>query len=170
VHGLRDALPPIYDALLAAGATPFGMYALNSLRIEKTYRAWKGDLSTDYTLLEGGMGRFVKWDKENFVGKAAMEVERQQGVKKQFVSLIVDAGDYDPPYMSTIWHNGEVVGETTSGAWGYRIDKCVALGMVKSELAAEGTVVQIEIYGEKHNATIQADGPLWDPKNERIRA
>ena len=53
----------------------------------------------DYTILEGGMSRFVKWDKENFVGKIAMENERQQGVKKQFVSLIVDAGEYDPLYV-----------------------------------------------------------------------
>ena len=67
-------------------------------------------------------------------------------------------------YMSTIWHDGEIVSETTSGAWGYRIDKCVALGMVKSGLATEGTVVQIEIYGEKYDATVQADGPLWDRK------
>lgn len=170
VHGAMANMPAIYDALLAAGATPFGMYALNSLRIEKTYRAWKGDLSTDYTILEGGMGRFVKWDKEHFVGKQAMEAERTAGVTKRFVSLIIDAGDFDAPYMSTIWHEGEIVGETTSSAWGYRIDACIALGMVKSALAKAGTVVQIEIYGEKYNATIQADAPLWDPKNERIRA
>ena len=56
-----------------AGAKPFGMYALNALRIEKGYRAWKGDLSTDYTLLEGGLERFVKLDKpQDFPGKAAL--------------------------------------------------------------------------------------------------
>lgn len=170
IHGAMADMPAIYEALLSAGAIPFGMYALNSLRIEKTYRAWKGDLSTDYTILEGGLSRFVKWDKDKFVGKKAMETERANGIKKRFVSLIIDAGAFDAPYMSTLWHNGQIVGETTSSAWGYRIDQCVALGMIKSELATEGTVVQVEIYGEKYNGTIQVDGPLWDPKNERIRA
>ena len=54
VHALNAHMPAIYDAIIAAGATPFGMYALNALRLEKGYRAWKGDLSTDYSLLEGG--------------------------------------------------------------------------------------------------------------------
>ncbi|VAV97230.1 Sarcosine dehydrogenase, partial [hydrothermal vent metagenome] len=73
VHAENAAIPAIYQAILAAGAKPFGMYALNSLRIEKGYRAWKGDLSTDYTLLEGGLERFVKFDKpQDFTGKAAL--------------------------------------------------------------------------------------------------
>ena len=73
VHARMDAMPAIYDALLDASATPFGMYALNSMRLEKGYRAWKGDLSTDYTVLQGGLDRFVKLDKETFRGKAALQ-------------------------------------------------------------------------------------------------
>ena len=60
VHAPVASIPEIYDAVLSAGATPFGMRALNSLRIEEGYRAWKGDLSTDYTLLEAGLGRFIR--------------------------------------------------------------------------------------------------------------
>lgn len=171
VHASFADMPAIYDAVLAAGAVPFGMYALNSLRIEKGYRAWKGDLSTDYTLLEAGLERFVKFDKpQDFPGKAALLAEKQRGVKKRFVTLIVEAGDCDAPYMSTIWHDGQVVGETTSGDWGYRVNASVALGMVRADLAVAGTRVEVEIYGERRPATVQADGPLWDPKNERIRA
>jgi dimethylglycine dehydrogenase len=82
----------------------------------------------------------------------------------------VDAGDCDAPYMSTLWHNGEIVGETTSGAWGYRVNASVALGIIRADLAVAGTEVEVEIYGERRKATVQADQPLWDPENERIRA
>ncbi len=171
IHAENDAMPAIYEAVLAAGAKPFGMYALNSLRIEKGYRAWKGDLSTDYSLLEGGLGRFVKLDKpQDFVGKAAIQNEKQQGVKKSFVTLIVDAGEVDAPYMSCIWSGDEIVGETTSGAWGYRIGASVALGMVRADRAVPGTELEVEIYGQKCRAVVQEDQPLWDPANERLRA
>ena len=171
VHAKNADMPAIYEAVLNAGAKPFGMWALNSLRIEKGYRAWKGDLSTDYSLLEGGLERFVKFDKpQDFPGKAALLAEKQQGVKKRFVTLIVDAGDCDAPYMSTLWHDGKVVGETTSGAWGYRVGASVALGMVRADLAEPGTELEVEIYGERHRAVVQPDQPLWDAENERIRA
>ena len=171
VHCLTEDAPEIYDAILGAGARPFGMYALNSLRIEKGYRAWKGDLSTDYTLLQGGLDRFVKLDKpQDFPGKAALLAEKQQGVTKRFVTLIVDAGDYDAPYMSTLWHDGQVVGETTSGDWAYRVNASVALGMLRADLAVPGTELEIDIYGEMRKAVVQKDEPLWDPKNERLRA
>ncbi len=171
IHAENEVMPAIYDAVLGAGAKPFGMYALNSLRIEKGYRAWKGDLSTDYSLLEGGLERFVKLDKpQDFPGKAAILNEKQQGVKKSFVTLTVDAGDCDAPYMSCIWQGDQIVGETTSGAWGYRVGKSIALGMIKAELANPGTELEVEIYGQKYRAVVQEDQPLWDPANERLRA
>ena len=171
VHARPDDLPAIYEALLDAGAKPFGMFALNSLRIEKGYRAWKGDLSTDYSLLEGGLDRFVKLDKpQDFPGKAALLSEKQQGVKKRFVTLRVDAGEADAPYMSTLWHGDQVVGETTSGAWGYRVGHSVALGMLRADLADPGTEIEVDIYGQRCKAVVQPDAPLWDAQNERLRA
>ncbi|MFD0859810.1 GcvT family protein [Roseovarius aquimarinus] len=171
VHAANEDMPDIYRAILDAGAKPFGMYALNSLRIEKGYRAWKGDLSTDYSLLEGGLERFVKFDKpQDFPGKAALLSEKQRGSKKRFVTLTVQAGKADAPYMSTLWHGGEIVGETTSGAWGYRVNASVALGMIRADLAEAGTALEVEIYGERFPATVQPDAPLWDADNERIRA
>lgn len=171
IHAANADIPTLYQAVLDAGATPFGMYALNSLRMEKGYRAWKGDLSTDYSLFEGGLDRFVKLDKpQDFPGKAALQNERQQGSTKRFVTLIVDAGGADAPYMSTLWHDGKIVGETTSGAWGYRVNASVALGMIRADLAAPGTEIEVEIYGERCRAVVQKDQPLWDPANERLRA
>ncbi|MCB1310511.1 MAG: FAD-dependent oxidoreductase [Sedimentitalea sp.] len=170
IHCAPDVAPAIWDALTAAGVKPFGMFALNSLRIEKGYRAWKGDLSTDYSLLEGGLGRFIDWDKPDYPGKAALEAERRGGSKKRFVTLIVEAGEADAPPMSTLWHGGQIVGETTSGAWGYRVGVSIALAMLHSDLAVPGTEVEVEIYGARHRAVVQEDGPLWDPRNDRIRA
>lgn len=171
VHAPLANIPAIYDAVLAAGAKPFGMWALNSLRIEKGYRAWKGDLSTDYSLLEGGLDRFIRFDKpQDFPGKAALLAEKQHGVRKRFVTLIVDAGEADAPYMSTLWQGGKIVGETTSGAWGYRVGASIALGMLRADLAVPGTEIEVEIYGERRRAVVQEDRPLWDPENARIRA
>jgi dimethylglycine dehydrogenase len=170
VHAANEDIPAIFDAILAAGAKPFGMYALNSLRIEKGYRAWKGDLSTDYSMLEAGLDRFVKFDKpQDFPGKAALLAEKQQGVTKRFATLIVDAGEADAPYMSTLWHDGQIVGETTSSAWGYRVGASVALAMLRADLAVPGTEIELEIYGERRPAVVQPDAPLWDPQNERLR-
>jgi len=167
---IADA-PAIWDAVTAAGAKPFGMYALDRLRLEKGYRAWKGDLSTDYSLLEGGLERFVKLDKpQDFPGKAALLMEKQAGVAKRFVTLIVDAVDADAPYMSTLWYDGKVVGETTSGGWGYRVEASIALGMVRADLAVAGTALEVEIFGTRHRAVVQKDQPLWDAQNARIRA
>ncbi len=175
IHSKVEDTATVFDMVMDAGAKhglkPFGMWALNSLRIEKGYRAWKGDLSTDYSMLQGGLDRFVKLDKpQDFPGKAAIQNEKQQGVTKRFCTLIVDAGDCDAPYMSSIWKDGQIVGETTSGAWGYRVGASIALGMIRPDLAVPSTEVEIEIYGEKFRAVVQEDQPLWDPQNERLRA
>jgi dimethylglycine dehydrogenase len=174
IHSNVRDTPKIFDAVWAAGQKhglkPFGMFALDSLRLEKGYRAWKGDLSTDYTVLQGGLERFVKWDKPDFKGKAALQNEKQQGVTKRFVTLVVDAGEFDAPYMSTLWHDGKIVGETTSGGFGHRVDKSIALGMLRADLAVSGNEIEVEIFGERYHATVQKDEPLWDPRNERLRA
>ena len=169
VGDTADIFAAVWSAGEPHGLKPFGMFALDSLRLEKGYRAWKGDLSTDYTVLQGGLERFVKWDKPAFKGKAALENERQQGSAKRFVTLVVDSPDYDAPYMSTLWKDGAVVGETTSGGFGHRIDRSIALGMLRSELAVPGTGVEVEIFGERYPAVVQPDGPIWDPSNERLR-
>ena len=171
VHAENAYMPEIYDAILKHGAKPFGMFALNSLRIEKGYRAWKGDLSTDYSLLQGGLDRFIRFDKpQDFPGKQALLTEKQAGVAKRFVTLRVDAGAADAPYMSTLWHEGQVVGETTSGAWGYRVGGSIALGMLRADLAVPGTEITVDIYGTSCRAVVQEDRPLWDPENSRLRA
>ena len=168
VHALNEDMPSIYTAVLEAGAKPFGMYALDSLRLEKGYRTWKGDLSSDYTLNEAGLSRFIRLEKNHdFPGKAALAAET---AVKTFATLVVEAGDADAPYMATLWSGNEVVGEVTSGGYGHRICKSIALCMLRADLAIAGTEIEVEIYGRRCKATVQPEGPLYDPKNERLRA
>ncbi|MBE2274897.1 MAG: FAD-dependent oxidoreductase [Rhodobacteraceae bacterium] len=174
LHSRLADTPAVWDAVMAAGEPlglrPFGMFALDALRIEKGYRAWKGDLSTDYTVLQGGLDRFVDWAKPAFRGKAALEAERQRGVARRFCTLVIAAGAEDPPYMSTIWAGDSVVGEVTSGRFGHRVGAVIGLGMIRADLAAEGQAVEVEIFGRRYPAVVQADRPLWDAANARIRA
>jgi dimethylglycine dehydrogenase len=164
--------PRLYDAILDAGAKPFGMWALNSLRIEKGYRAWKGDLSTDYSLLEGGLDRFIRFDKpQDFPGKAALLAEKQRGVKKRFVTLTVDAGDggcalhVDALARRRRWSAKppRAPGATASASpsrWGC----CAPIW------PCPGTELEVDIFGDRRPAIVQPDGPLWDPGNDRLRA
>ncbi len=169
VHVAREDAPAVYAALRAGGAVPFGMRALNSLRIEKGYRAWKGDLSTDYSLLEGGLERFIDWTHD-FPGKAPLLAEKQRGVAKRFVALRYGEGEADPPYMSNLWIDGKIAGEVTSAAWGYRVGYGVALAMLKAEHARPGQALEIEVFGTRIPAEVTGFGAVWDPKNERLKA
>ena len=167
VHAANADMPEIYAEILKAGAKPFGMYALNSLRLEKGYRTWKGDLSSDYTLLEAGLSRFIQLDKpEDFPGKSALTSEIPA---KRFATLIVETGNEDAPYMATIWRGKTVVGEVTSGGWGHRINKSIALAMLRTDTPPNAPL-EVEIYGQRYPATEQPNGPLYDPKNERLRS
>lgn len=173
IHSRVGDTPAVWDAVWAAGQAqglrPFGMFALDSLRIEKGYRAWKGDLSTDYTLLQGGLERFIDWSKPEFRGRAALAAEQQCGVTRRFVTLKIEAGAYDPPYMATVWAGDEVAGELTSGGWGFRVGACLGLGVVRADLAVPGTRLEVEIFGTRHAAEVLPEGPVWDPTNARLR-
>ena len=72
--------------------------------------------------------------------------------------------------MSTIWQGDQVVGETTSGGYGYRVNASTVLGLVQSDLSEPGTELEVEICGQRCKAVVQEDRPLWDPENARLRA
>ncbi len=172
VHAPINQIKTIYDKILDAGATPFGMWALDTMRIEKGYKAWKGDLSSDYSLLELGLSRFVKLDKpQAFSGQAALQQQAQAGCDKEYCSLIIDGGEQDAPYMANVWHGDKLVGEVLSAAYGHRCQAHIALAMLKKEgLTAPADELSVEIYGNLYPATRQADLAVWDPENTRLRA
>lgn len=170
VHCAVADAAEIYAAIREAGATPFGMYALNSMRIEKGYLSWKGDLSTDYSMLETGLGRFVKLDKpQNFPGKAALITEAAAGVRKSLVTLTVEPGEQDAPYMAAVFENGIRVGEVLSAAYGYRTDTAIALAMVNVKAGGAGNKLEVEVYGKRLGASVAARNALWDCENIRLK-
>jgi len=174
VHSSMEDNPTIFYTIWQAGQRfglrLFGMWALDSLRLEKGYRSWKVDLSTDYTLLQADLERFIQWEKSDFLGKQALLAEKAQGLKKTFATLTVDCKHYDAPYMASIYYDDEIVGEVTSGGYGFRIEKSIALGMLRRDLNKPGIQLEINIYGKKYPATVQPNVPLWDFHNRRIRA
>lgn len=173
LHVPSEHLLSVYDLLWEAGAglgiSDFGLYAMDSLRLEKCYRAWKGDLTTEYTPFMASLDRFVKLDKPGgFIGQEALRREATTGPRERFVPLIVDATDADAAAVSIVYRGKEVVGLVTSGGYGYRLDCSIALAYVRTDLAVEGTELEIEILGERRRARVGRE-PLYDPENMRLK-
>ena len=172
LHCPMDGMPAVFDALMAAGEPHgiklFGTYAMNSLRMEKAYRGWGGELTTEISMIEADMERFVRLDKE-FIGKAGTQASKQQGARIQLVYMEVDATDSDCRGNEPIFADGKVVGLTTSGGYGFAVGKSLAFGYVDPAAASEGQELQISIYDEMKGARIIPQ-PIYDPQNERPRA
>jgi dimethylglycine dehydrogenase len=174
LHAPVEQLPSLYDAIWAAGAAydirDFGLYAMDSLRVDKCYRGWKSDLESGYTPLEASLDRFVDVTKPDFVGKAALAAEHARGAAQRFVPLIFDEdADAEAPYCAQVFDGDTNVGLTTSGVWSHTLNKSVALAYVKADKAVPGTKLQVNVLGQMRSATVHAE-PLYDPKNQRLRA
>ena len=174
LHHPMECQNLIFDALFEAGADlnlkPFGIRAMDSLRLEKSYRMVGTELSIEYAALESGLDRFVRLDKGDFTGRDALLAWREKGFANALVTLeVLDVEDADALGNNPLFHNGELVGRATSGGYGYRLEKSLALGMVSPALAAPGTALDIEILGERRPALVVPESP-YDPGNERLRA
>ncbi|MBM3584749.1 MAG: FAD-dependent oxidoreductase [Alphaproteobacteria bacterium] len=163
----------IWDALMDAGAEfgiqPFGIRAMDSLRIEKSYKYWRVDLTTEYSAWQAGLDRFVHLNKGPFPGREALVREQQMGVPRRLVTLECDVKGMDPFGNEPIWAKRTMVGRATSGAYGYTVGRSLALAYVNTAHAAPGTELAIEILGKRYPARVIADSP-WDPENARLRA
>jgi dimethylglycine dehydrogenase len=165
----------LFDALFAAGAEfgigMAGMRAMESLRMEKSYRMWGTDLTPDYTPYEAGLDRFVRLNKGEFIGKDALVKQLADGVPHRFVTLEVhDVVDADPLGNEPLYDlGGALIGRATSGYFAHALGKSLAIGYIKPEFAAVGTKLQIEILGERKPATVLVDSP-YDPENKDLKA
>jgi dimethylglycine dehydrogenase len=165
----------LFEALFAAGAEygigMAGMRAMESLRMEKSYRMWGSDLTRDYTPYEAGLDRFVRLNKGDFIGKSALEAQLAAGVPHRFVTLEVHGvTDADPLGNEPLFDaHGKMVGRATAGYYGHVLGKSLAIGYVKPEHAAIGAVLEIEILGERKQATVVVESP-YDPANNDLRA
>jgi dimethylglycine dehydrogenase len=127
-------------------------------------------MSIEYSALESGLDRFVRLDKGYFTGRDALVEAQQRQANNRFVTMEVhDVVDADARGSEPIFHAGKLIGRTTSGGFGWRIKKSLALGMVIPNLGELGTELEVQILGNRHRATVLEDSP-FDPGNARLRA
>ena len=171
LHPPMEHMEALYDALLEAGAEygirNFGLYAVNSLRLEKAYRGWGAELTNEVTLIDADMERFIKFDKGDFTGREA--TLEQRGRKLRLIYFSLDSGDADVQGGEPIYSGENCVGVTTSGGYGHYVRQSLGFGYVPPALAAPGAALTVEVLGQKRQATVHAD-PVHDPANERLRA
>ena len=163
----------IFDALMAAGAPfgikPFGIRAMDLLRLEKSYKLVGRELSIEYAALESGLERFVDLDRGPFLGRDALVAWRDKGFANKLVTLEVEGvSDADARGSEPVMKNGAMVGRTTSGGYGWRTGKSLALAMVNPEFSQVGGEVDVRILGETRRAVVIPDSP-YDPGNKALK-
>jgi len=162
----------LYDLLTAAGADLglrlFGGRALDALRLEKSFGSWAREYRPIYGPAEAGLDRFIRFEKNDFIGRDAALRERETGPERRLVSFAVDAADADVIGDEPIWHDGRVVGWVTSGGYAHWAESSVALGYVPAGLAQADAGFEIEILGQQRPAGL-LPAPLFDPDGSRMR-
>ena len=165
---------PLYEALHEAGADlglrDYGMYALNSLRLEKSFGIWSREYSPDYTPLQSGLARFVAYDKPRFIGREPALRERDAGApQRRLVTLEIGADDADVWGYEPVWRGETFAGFVTSGGFGHCADKSLAMGYLATELLADGSDFEVHVLGERKKAAV-LPAPAIDPQGARMRA
>ena len=173
LHAPMEHLPKLYDALMEAGAAhgiaDFGVYALNALRMEKAYKGWGSELTNEIGMIEADMGRFLKLDKEDFVGKAATEARKAEGINLSCVYVEIDAEDADACGNEPVMNGGDIIGIVSSGGYGHAVGKSLAFAYVDPAYSEPGSEFDVVILDQARRAKVLAE-PVYDPRNERLRA
>ena len=173
LHVPMNQLESLYDAVWSAGASfeivDFGTYAMNSLRMEKAYRGYGAELTTEITMIEADMERFVKFDKEDFIGKEALLKRKEAGVSLKLVYAQVAASDSDIRGGEPVFDGDSVIGMTTSGAYGHTVKKQLIFAYVNAEHSTPDSTFEIEILGERYLAEVLSQ-PIYDPENLQLRS
>ena len=155
----------VYDAIRSAGREQgvrlVGSHALMSLRLEKSFPSWGFDLASDYYPDESGMTRFVAIDKGDFIGRDAVVRQRQRGPREHIATFIIETDDTDAYGGESVFCDGRLVGYLTSGGYGYRVSKSIALGYLLPEFVDCNRSFKIDILGRQRRATI-AERPIYD--------
>ena len=163
----------LFQAIEAAGRDfglkLYGARALMSLRLEKNWGVWTLEYRPDFTVGQSGLDAFVAFDKGmDFTGKAAALSEREAGVDKKLVALIVDVDDVDCAHDEAVIYNGECVGYVTSGGYAHYCQQSMAMAYVPAALAKAGEQFSVEILGELKPASVQMKA-LYDPSGSKMR-
>ncbi|MCB0163908.1 MAG: FAD-dependent oxidoreductase, partial [Anaerolineae bacterium] len=172
LHFPVDMALQTWDLLWEAGRefdmVAAGMGAFDSLRLEKGYRLWGGDVYAEYNPYESGLGWTVKLKKDDFIGREACLKLKDKPLKKKLCCLTFNNGGMALGYEA-IFADGQCVGHVTSANYGYAVGKFVMYGYLPSAQAQEGTQLEIEYFGERYPATVVAE-PLYDPKMEKLKS
>lgn len=176
LHHPMDRMTELYDAIVAAGEphglVHIGSYAMNCMRIEKAYKATGHELTTEITPVEADIGRFVAMDTD-FVGKDVVEARSKDidALEMFCVYCEVDATDNDCRGNEPVYAEGgdDIIGITTSGAYGHSVGKSLAFAYVEPQYRQAGTKLEIRLQGDRRSATVLADA-AYDPANEKPRA
>ncbi len=159
----------IWEAGQEHGIVAGGYRAIDSMRLEKGYRVWGADITPDETPYEGGVGFCVKLDKDEFIGRDSLAIAKEDGPRQRLACIVLG----DPRRVALgnepVRVDGEIVGRVTTGGYGYTVERSIAYAYVPPDLAAPGTAVAIEIFGEWVEGEVAAE-PLFDQAGERIRS
>ena len=162
----------LYEALHGAGEDlglrDVGMYALNSLRLEKGYGIWSREFSQDYTPAMSGMSRFIAYDKEDFIGRDAALRDHKEVPSKRLALLEIAAEDADAAGYEPIWRGRKMVGFVTSGGYGHSVGKSLAMGYLDTELIDADVPLEMSIVGERRSCRVLRD-PAVDPRGLKVR-
>ena len=168
-----DAQQQVFDALRQAGKA-FGLqlvgsHALMSLRLEKSFPSWGLELASDYYPVESGLARFIALDKGEFIGREALREANARGPRENIATFIIDADEADAYSGEPVYCDGELAGYVTSGGYGYRVGKSLALGYLSAEFADKADNLEIEILGDRRPARV-SQLPVYDPTGVRMKA
>lgn len=172
-----DMALAVRDAIWEAGRefdlTAAGVGAMRSMRFEKGYRLWGADIYTEHNPYQAGMGWLVKLKKGDFVGRKALQKIRADiranGLQRRLVTLTIDNPDCVVMGNEPVYDNGTVIGQVTSGNYGYSVGKYIAMAYLPIAYSQHNTQLEVEYLGERYPAIVAAD-TLFDPKNERMKA
>jgi len=160
----------LWDAGQRHGVIAAGRSAFSSLRLEKGYRSWGADMTTEHDPYESGLGFAVRMDKGDFVGRAAIEGRSADTVTRRLTCLTIADPQAVVMGKEPVYDDrGGRVGYVTSAAYGYTIGFGIAYAWLPAALATTGTTVHIDYFGERVAAVV-ADEPLFDPKMTRLRS
>jgi len=157
----------IWEAGQEHGILAAGRGAFNSLRLEKGYRSFGGDMTNEHDPYEAGLGFAVKLDKGDFLGRDAL-VARKENQTKTLACLTIDSTVDVVLGKEPVFAGGKAVGYVTSAAYGYTIEKGIAYAWLPLEVAEVGTEVEIGYFDKRVKAVVTAE-PLFDPKMTRLR-
>ncbi|NBR35336.1 MAG: FAD-dependent oxidoreductase [Rhodobacteraceae bacterium] len=173
IHVPNASLYAAYLALREVGnrydLKLFGARAVESMRLEKGFLHWKSDILTEFDPYETSLDRFVKIEKDDFIGKDALLKRRERGPRKKLVTLKIDATHAPARGGSSIMRAGQVVGTVTSGDWGHRVGMNLAYAFLDPDLSIEGTKLQLDMYGDMLGAEVILSSP-YDPNHELMRS